>query len=229
VPWTLPFAISATNVGEDDPALTVNQLLDRYSDSTGVQWSVTPAGELITEAAPTSPRWGLVVSEGDLWTVDDSSYVTHLNVVYIGTGPVFTDLEVTTSDSVSAASIWGRVEKTLDLTDQGILTAGQAQAYGEAVLGRTGPRLQLTDPITLAMGALRTIGDTVATRWAAVRAGQMIRLWGVPDRSKASPTLHTDMVFGRVERTASTLTLTPYGASTQTFEDIVAELFSTVT
>jgi hypothetical protein len=58
-----------------------------------------------------------------------------------------------------------------------------------------------------------------------VHAGQMVRLWGVPDPTKATPTLHTDMVIGRVARGPSTLTLTPYQAPVETFEDVIAAIY----
>jgi hypothetical protein len=227
VPWTLPVAISAADLaGDPDPGLMLNELLDRYSDESGLQWRVNHHGALLTAALPTTPTWAVMLPDAEL-ARDDTEYVSHLNVKYLASGLVFTDLEVTTDESEAAATMWGRVERDLDLTGLGIITAGEALSHGEAVLAQHGPRMRLADPITVGPGQLRTLGDTRAG-WASVHAGQMLRVWALPDRSRPQSTLHTDVVIGRLERDSTTLTLTPYGSETQTFEDTIAELYAAV-
>jgi hypothetical protein len=81
----------------------------------------------------------------------------------------------------------------------------------------------LTEPLQFSPGQLRTFGDTAAG-WAGVHAGQMVRLWGLPDRSRPAPTLHTDMTIGRLERTATTLTLSPQGLPPRNTRDVIAAI-----
>jgi hypothetical protein len=227
VPWGYPVGISTLAVGDPDATLTLAGLLDRYSQSSGVEWRVDHLGALRTTPLPTTPIWAVQMSgREDLFTMDDANLVTHLNVTYLdSTSHAFATFVATTTDSAAAAGKWGRVEKNLDLSDYGEITAAQASSYAAGLLSRTGPRMQLNGTVQLQPGQLRTLGDTEAG-WGRVHAGQMIRLWGVPDRSKPVPTLHTDMPIGRVERTRSTLTLAPVGATSQSYEDMVAEMFA---
>jgi hypothetical protein len=222
VPWSLTVPIEDTDIGDSDTQLGLNDLLNRYSDATGNQWRVDHRGQLVMEDKPTTPRWAVSMSR-DLWTPDDSNLVTHLNVTYFDTGLTFETIQVTTPDSAAAAAMWGHVERSIEISDQGIKTSGEATAYGQAVLAQTGPKLQLVDPIVLAPGQLRSLGDTAAG-WTDVHAGQMIRLWGVPDRTKTNTTPYSDVIIGRVQRSAFTLTLTPYGAPARTFEDVIADM-----
>jgi hypothetical protein len=225
VPWVLtPVGIHPTDVGDPTPGLTLNGLLDRYSDTFAWQWRVNHLGEIVTESAPTTPLWAVQMAR-DLWTPSDQNYVTHLNVTYFSAPATYPTIQVTHAESADAESVWGHVEKSIDISDQGILSAPEATTVGQSILARTGPRLQLTGNIDLAPGQLRTLGDTTVESWAGVHAGQMIRMWGVPDPTKASPTLHTDMVIGRIARGPSTLTLTPYQAPVETFEDVIAAIY----
>jgi hypothetical protein len=225
VPWGQPVTFNTGGFGDAEAGLTLNALLDRAADTTGTQWRVDHNGDAVESVRPTTPLWA-VQAWKDLWTPTDENLVTHINVRYFSSSLTYAVVpNLTTADSEAAAARWGRVEKTIDITPQGILTSGEATAVGLGILARTGPKLQLVNPIVVQAGQLRTIGDTQAG-WAGVHAGQMIRLWGCPDRSKPIPTLHTDVVIGRVERDRSTLTMTPDRAPSQSYEDIIAEMFS---
>lgn len=229
VPWTHRGVVTGSGTaepGDVDATTTLDTLLDQYSDRTGWQWRVDHHGVFVDSTWPTTPSWMVLLAD-DLWSISDTNYVTHLNVTFLDSAPSFQRFQRTAADSAVAALRWRHVEKDLDLTGLGVLTLAQAQQYADTVLARTGPKMQLNDPITVGPGQLRTLGDTEAG-WTAVHCGQMLRLAGVPDRSRPTATLHTDVTIGRVERDRSTLTMTPAGAETQTFEDVIAELVKEV-
>jgi hypothetical protein len=222
VPWVQGVSLTGA-VGDATVDLTLNGLYDRYSSSTGIPWRVDHRGYLMTSPTPSTPTWAVQFGD-EIWSLADTNYVTHVNVLYFTAGLTDATVLVSAADSVLAAGYWQKIVKTVDIRGQGIQSLAQAQAWGAAILARTGPKLQMTETITLQPGQLRNLGD-VPAGWADVHAGQMIRLWGVRDRTKVLPTLHTDVVIGRVQRTRSTLTLTPDGAKAERFEDVMAELF----
>ncbi len=226
VPWARPYTITNTAVGETDPQLTVNALLDRNAETSGVPWRVNHRGNIVESPPPAAPSWALLLAE-DLWTTSSDDYVTHLNVYYQSGVGTFASFPWTTAEGIAAADRWGPVEAVLDLTSEdrglGIISLATAQSYATAKLAQTGPRQVLAEQFQLASGQLRTLGDSAAG-WSGVHAGQGLRVWGMPDRSKAVMTLHTDFTIGRVERTATTLTIAPQGLPPRNTRDVIAAL-----
>lgn len=224
VPWGQPATIHNADVGEPQDGLTLNELLDRMSTDLGVPWRVNHFGELVMAPAPATPKWALLANE-DLLSTVTSNYVTHLNVHYLAAGGIFTTIQAwTIPESAAAATRFGRVEDVLDLTEHGIITAGAAEAAATEVLEATGPKLVVADPIACLRGQLRRLSDQEAG-WGDVHAGDGLRLWGGPDRTAASTaTLYTDVIIGSVNRTRSTLTLTPEGAPATDLRGVIADI-----
>jgi hypothetical protein len=217
---TLNASFGDANSGD----LYLTTLLDRYSEGTNRKWRIDHTGYLATEAAPTTPKWGVLDHEG-LSTWSREEYVTHLNVTYLAAGGVFTRIQRTTPETTAAAARFGRQERPLDLTWYGILTLGQAQAYADSVLADTGNRMTYAEPVTLQPGQLQTFGGSHAG-WAGVHAGQMVRLWGVVNRGVAATgyAAHTDIVIDRLERTASTLMLAPPNLPPRNVSEVIAKM-----
>lgn len=222
VPWVRKRAMSTTPIGEASTTLTLTQLLDTYSELEAPNWRVNHYGEVEVLSAPTSPKWSVVLTE-DPFSVSDDDYVTHLNVEYRSGAGSFSRFQFSTSDSTVAAARWGRQEAALNLVSLGIITLADAQRHAAAQLGETGPRLALTNSVTLTRGQLRTIGDS-PSGWSAVHAGQMVRLFGVADKSKAAWSAYTDMTIGSLERSEETLVLKPQGQPPSNVREAIAAM-----
>lgn len=228
VPWrhlpagdynpSLNQAFGDTNTGD----LTLTTLLDRYTESTKSRWRVDHTGALRAAPAPTQPAWGLRGID-DLWTWAREEYVTHLNVTYMSGAGAFSRFQRTTTASLEAADRFGRQERPLDLTGRGIITLAAAQAAADQALADTGARMTLAEGVTVQPRQLQTFGGTRAG-WTNVHAGQVVRLWGVPDRSRREISGHTDFVIDRLERTRSTLTLAPPSLPARNAGEIIAQL-----
>lgn len=227
VPWSYT-AFPTGAVGEAAAGRTLVDLLDQMSADQNLPWRVDHYGRAVTAAAPAAPAWALHVSD-DLWSTTLGDYVTHLNVTYMSGAGTYATFIRTTGASDAAASRFGRVEDNLDLTDHGIITLGAAQAAADAVLAARGPVLSINEALSCAPGQLRTLAGQRAG-WAGVHAGQSVRLWGSPDRTRVDATaMHTDVVIDSVNRDrADTLTLTPVGANPKNSVDVVAEIVARV-
>jgi len=221
VPWTGTHGWAAA-VGAADPTLTLSALFDRTTEAWAYFWGIDHTGAMLSQYAPTTPLWAVTWAE-DLWSVSNDDYVTHLNVYYMSGAGTFVSYVYTTTEAAAAAVRWGRKEAVLDLTSYGIITLGTANDLADSTLKQTGPRMVLAESLTLQPGQLRTIGDQEAG-WNGVHAGQMVRLWGVPDRSKVAMALHTDFVIGHLQRDQSTLTLTPQGAPPTNVREVIAAI-----
>lgn len=221
VPWTGGHSLEI-NVGEADPTLTLSALMDRAYEAHAHPWRIDHFGTLVSAGPPSTPKWAVSWDE-DVWSIANDDYVTHLNVYYMTGVGAFSSYVYTTTEAAAAATRWNRKEAVLDLTGYGIITLATANGYASSALAQAGPRMALANSLTVAPGQLRTIGDQEAG-WAGVHAGQMVRLWGVPDRSKVAMTLHTDFVIGRLQRDRSTLTLVPHGAPPTSAREVIAAI-----
>lgn len=222
VPWKRVAPMSTDPVGELDALLMLNALLDRSSENGAAQWRVNHLGQVEAITPAIKPRWSVLLA-ADRASTSDDDYVTHLNVIYQVSPGVLSQFTYITPDSAVAADRWGWQEALLDLTGLGVITGTKANEYAAARMTATGPRLTLSEPLTLHPGQLCTIGGTAAG-WAAVHPGQMVRMFGVPDRSRAVVHPYTDMVIGSLDRSATTLTLKPQGLPPQNAREVVAAL-----
>jgi hypothetical protein len=224
VPWSQYTVIHNADIGTAQAGTTLTQILDRMSELNNTPWRVDHTGELVVTAPPTTPRWAVLGAEGlSTWSRDE--YVTHLNVTYLAAGGVFTPFQRTTTESTAAATRFGHQERDLDLTIHGIMSLGTAQTMADTVLADTGPRMTYAEPLTLQPGQLQTFGGTPAG-WAGVHSGQMVRLWGVPNRGVAATgyAAHTDIVIDRLERTATTLTIAPPNLPPRNVSEVIAKM-----
>jgi hypothetical protein len=117
-----------------------------------------------------------------------------------------------------------RVERTIDLTGNGAMTAADATAQAKAALtsGATSP---LTESVSVAAGTLFTAaGDDLTDILCTVREGQMVRQldWVNPD---GSPGLYRDWIIGGVDwSTDGGLVLTPVGGTAATLTGTIIDL-----
>jgi hypothetical protein len=221
VPWTFS-AINAGALGDAEAThIALTALLDRYTEKYGVKWRVDHTGELVL-APQGAPVW-MIRANADLLATSATNYVSHLVVTYmagVGSFPSFTHQ---TTASAEAGFLFGPKYEILDLTEQGIITLGEAQTAATGVLDQMGTAMVLAEPLRLLPGQLRTLGDS-PVGWGNVHAGQVVRVHGVVDRTRGRPIPYTDVPIGRLERTSNTLTLTAQGAPARNFTEVVAAL-----
>jgi hypothetical protein len=215
--WTRSnlFPISADPFGtvDADEFGSVNELLDAWSVSVAKKWWIDPDLYVRADADPTTPMWQVTPGAGTLG-VADSDYWTHLYAVY-DTGAGYA--KVTASDTSQNV---GRVERRIDLTDRGILTAPQAQGIVDGLIAQGIARTGWANGIQVGHGQVLTMGSTAASL-SQVRAGHMVRLNGLFDERGLSA--FTDIVIGESvwNVAADELQLNPVGLAARDLSSIV--------
>lgn len=200
VTWTRPLSISAvawtpTANGE----LTLEQLLDGYAAEMAMRWMINNSGEVEVRADPTTPTWHVpnAVAGRSLQPAEDE-FVTHVVGRFItsisAAGPAY---DIVTVGSADAAAAFGRRSVQVELEDLGVITSTKALAVITGMFLRAGARMGWSEGLDLGWGQIVTPGGVPAPL-NQVQAGQMIRLAGVLDISRAYKLGQTvDLVVGK--------------------------------
>lgn len=200
--WPVPFPAHADPVqGEESDGLnTVSAMWTAASAAAGWFWGVGPDRIPYALPRPTFPTWRVAPGVVTLGVADDE-FATHLVATYLT--PSLTRARTTRGDGAAAAR-WGRVEKIVDLTARKVMTLAQANATLDGMLAKIGPRPGYTSGLELGPHEITTLGGTRA-HLASIRAGQMVRLFGVVDELTGTP-CH-DIVIGEVRHEAESQTV----------------------
>lgn len=210
----------------DNPG-TIGDYFNLVAASTGQQWGVFADANLVWKVPSTTPRWLIDAvdtpggrSLGDFWTQVVVRYLDN------ATNPAKVKT-VTATNGVWAAS-GVVVEKMMDLTGHGPITAGTAASLIANVIPATAPAPVFTGGATVHRGHVRSLGGAQG-ELAMVRAGSVSRFAGVePDPYTGGLSLVTqlDLQLGEVEYEADgdSLAVTPLGATARDLESIVAGL-----
>src|SRR5690606_27897525 len=101
-------------------------------------------------------------------------------------------------------------EQSVDLTPRKVMTQPQAEATLDGMLAKIGPRPGYTTGLELGPHEITTWGGTRA-HLPSIRAGQMVRLFGIVDEFTGKP--YHDIVIGEVrhEWSAGTVYIEPLG------------------
>lgn len=209
------FPISSTALGTVDAALfdSVSSLMDAWTNSVGKQWWIDTDLIVRADADPTTPRWQITPGAATLG-VADSDFWTALYGVY-STGSSYA--KVSASDNSQNVGV---VERRVDLTQRGVLTAPQAQSIIDGLLAKGLARTGWTNGITVGAGQVLTMGGTAAAL-SMVRAGQMVRLNGLFDERGLSA--YTDIIVAESTWNVRSgeLNLTPQGMAARDLSSIV--------
>lgn len=228
LPWTNPTAFPNTTIGVDTPTTTrLDSFLTTWATTTGNRWGADVDGVAFVATDPTDPTWYLDASDLDLGVADDGLY-TRVRARYVSS--VDADLQpdgwdaVVADDAVGQAE-FGVIEYPLDLTALGLLDATTAGNYAEAQLALlTVP--QWLSRVTTNSTRLLTKGG-LGAHLPSVRAGQMVRLFNVPNSlGGLRNELGLDVVLGEVEYDASSpteITLAPVGLAVRNLADALAQ------
>lgn len=229
LPWTNPTAFDNASLGEDGlPSTTrLAAMLDQWATTAGKRWGTDAYGVAFTATDPTVPTWHLDASDLPIGVADDGLY-TRVRARYYSAldvdGNPTTPLSEVANDAAGQA-IYGVIEYPMDLTQLGMLSAATAQAYAQAQLKLlTVP--QWLSRVTTNSGRLRTPGCLPA-HLPSVRAGQMVRLFNVPNTlGGLRNELGLDVVLGEVEydtENPSEITLAPVGLAVRNLVDMATQ------
>lgn len=187
VTWKRPSSISATAwVTTANGELTLEQLLDGYTAEKAMRWQVNNYGEVEAKADPTTPVWHVpnAVAGRGLQPAEDE-FVTHVVGRFVtsisASGPAY---DIVTVGSADAAAVFGRRSVQVELEDLGVITAAKATDVVTGMFTRSGARMGWAEGLELGHGQIVTPGGVPAPL-NQVQAGQMIRLAGVLDTSRA--------------------------------------------
>lgn len=213
-------APAATGNAPTDGLNTCAQIMDAVADEVGKRWAVWEDGIVILAADATDPTWQIAPGLVE-FGVDDTVFATQLNVRYIDS----TTMVATTYTQPDAAAIarYGVVEEGIDLTEWGAMSATKVQTKALGILAKGRSRLGWTNSVTVGPSELTTMAGNPADL-SMVRAGQVVRAFGIWDEFKAVP--YRDLVIGQCTYTPSegTVTLAPVDTQPQTPEEIIEDL-----
>lgn len=203
--------------------MTLAQLLDGWSTQAGLRWRLlTAATQIEAVADPTTPTWlvpNAVAGRGLVPAEDE--FVTHLVGWYLSGSGTYAPVTV---GSAEAAAAFGRRTGTVDLTSKGVISLAEATSVLTGMFLLSGARMGWGEGLELGYGQITTAGGVPATL-SQIRAGQMVRLAGTIDTSRADRLpAYTDIVIGTSKYTdgSDTISLTPLGYAPRTLSDVLS-------
>lgn len=215
--WIRAADFSSTPFGEADATDQINyvtDLLDARSEEVGRRWAVGPDRRVYDAADPVTPSWHVTPGSGELGVADED-YVTDVYGRYRTTAGAFAT--VVASDPVAFA---GRVERLVDLTGLGRISAARAQATVDGILAKFRARTGWTNGVTVTRDQITSPGG-VSPALSSVRAGQLVRMQGLSDPRGLSAS--TDIVLGETiwDTTEQTIALNPVGMAPRDLASVV--------
>lgn len=220
LPWpsgaafpSVAYGVVGNTVGQLDSLLT------GYHDTMGLRWGCNRYGAPFSAADPTAPRWVLDGHDVVVGVADDELYTAVIARYQASATPTYASVAVT---NAAAIARHGRREYLLDLTNLGVIASGTATTYATTVLNAAMQPSWL-NTLTVTADRLTTLGGTPADL-AAVEAGQMVRIVGIPGRmGRPSGSAYMDVVLGEVSYAdgASEISLAPTRLAKRTLRDVV--------
>lgn len=221
IAWNYSTSISAAAWSTANGELTLANLLDGYAAENALRWTVSPNYIISMQADPTTPSWHVphAVAGRGLAPAEDE-FATHLVGRYLVSAGVFATETVGSTD---AATVFGRRAVNVDLVPLGFINAARANAILTGMFLRAGARMGWAEGLDLGHGQITTPGG-VAAALAQVRAGQMVRLAGTIDTSRAYKLPgFTDLVIGASRHTdgSGRIQITPVGYAARNLRDVL--------
>lgn len=227
--WTNPTAFDNTSIGVDGEASTtrLDTLLNNWAVTVGKLWGVDEYGVAFTATDPTVPTWFLDASDLDIGVADDGLYTCVRARYFSGVdadGNPANPLTVTATDAAGLAE-YGAIWYPMDLTGLGVISGATASAYAaEQLKLLTVP--QWLSRVTTNSSRLLSPGGLPA-HLPSVRAGQMVRLFNVPNTlGGLRNELGLDVVLGEVEYDTdrpAEVTIAPVGLAVRNLADAIAQ------
>lgn len=194
VSWTRLDDFGTTAVGELDSGgglVTLQSVLDAWAQENESGWAVDNQRHLIIrELDETTVDWLVVPGSGVLGSAAEER-VDRVFVRYISS----TNGKRATASYPSTTPVGG-VEKPVDITDRGKMTSTKATSIAKGIWSDLQGHSGWTNGLTVKGGQVTTLGGIVADL-ALVKAGDTMRLIGVPDPRGTAHNL--DVVIGDTE------------------------------
>jgi hypothetical protein len=215
----------STTPWSTQPALdiTMADFLDQYTASNAQRWWINPlTGDIEVKVDPTVHQWVVpnAVAGMGLTPAEDTFY-SHLVGVYYNTGG---DVAWTAPvGSADAAAAFRRRTHIVDLRELGNISQATAEADLANRFLLVGARMGWAETLQLSHGQIFTAGGVPAPL-GMVRAGQMVRLAGVFDMSRANKVAgSTDIVIAGSTYTDGepTISLRPLGKAVRNMDDLL--------
>lgn len=144
----------------DSGSQQISDLLNLFCTKGGLTWyvTVTPAGNILSVfPLPTAPNRTLVAPSPVARTLGGDINVIWLRYQSSADGNKTAVYSVTSVSTAASVSAHGPIEAFTDISSAGNMTAGQAQAAGNAILARY-QRASFAGPFTVRYGELLTLG-----------------------------------------------------------------------
>ena len=228
LPWTNPNAFDNVSLGTDGgpTAQRLDALLDNWAITVGKRWGTDVYGAAFAEVDPTAPTWFLDAADLDLGVADDGLFTAvrarYVNSVDGDGNPDGWDVEEV--EDATGIAEFGSIWYAMDLTPLGLISGVTAAAYAQSQLDLLTVPQWLSRIVTTG-SRLRTAGDLPA-HLPSVRAGQMVRLFNVPNSlGGLRGQLGLDVVLGEVEYDTANpmqITLAPVGLAVRNLADALA-------
>lgn len=229
LPWSNPTVFPNSSIGvEGAPSMQrLNVLLDQVAASEARRWGVDDYGRAFWATDPTTPTWFLDARDLEIGTADDGLY-TRVRARYVssvdGTTGEPDGWSTVVRDDLVAQAEYGVIEYGMDLTGLGLISSGAAGGFAESQLA------QLTVPQWLsriaATSGYLVDGNGQPADLQAVRAGQMVRLFNVPNSlGGLRRELNLNVVLGEVawsEASPDEVTLAPVNIAVASVADQAA-------
>jgi hypothetical protein len=226
LPWSDAGDFGPDPIGSvGDSVRRLDELLTDWADKVGVRWGVDPTGVAFAVAEPTDVDYLLNADGFDIGVTSDN-LATHIVARYqdgvdFDGNPTFS---TTVASDTDAEEKYGRREKSLDLTNLGLLTSGTAGTYATAELA-LGLRPRWLQRVTVPSSRLLSPGG-VPAHLPSVRAGQVVRLFNLPANLGGTRfSAAVDAVLGEVSYSTADpaqITLGPTNLSVRTLSDAIA-------
>lgn len=200
-------------------SVTLAEALDAVTLGNGERWVVRD-GVLLAEATPPAKVLRAVLREDPGRTVD--TYATAVVVLYLNSGAGGAAAAVVVQGGSQGK---GQREVTLDLTDKGAFTTGNATTFGQNYLARLNTRTAFAGRMELAQGDVYDGTNPVDNR--LLRAGQQLSL-EVANPDRQGEVFGTSVVVTAGEWQVDGLTGTAALTPLETDPDDLAEALTRV-
>lgn len=226
LPWTGATVFPNASLGTDGtPAVKrLDQVLDDYAVTAGMRWGTDDTGAAFWSADPTTPTWFLDARDLDIGVADDGLF-TRVRARYVssvdGTTGEPDGWASVTVDDATGQTLYGVIEYPMDLTGLGLLTGGTATAYATQQLNLVTVPTWLSRVAASSEVLLDANGEPAHLE--SVRAGQMLRLFNVPNSlGGLRNELNLNVVLGEVEWSSDqpdVVTLAPVNLAVRSIVD----------
>lgn len=221
LPITRPNTLSSTAYSDADITDKLNRvrdLLDAWADEEGLTWGVRANGEVFAEEDPTEPDYYMIPGSGVLGIADDD-FASALYGRYRSTSTLA--YETVELEDDTAIANFGRVEHPADLSALGPISAARAGNKLQGLINKGKARLGWTNTLEPSIYQITTSrGVPVDPRF--IREGQMIRLFGVTDESRAATSTIDIVIQEYVCHSGATrISLAPKGLADRVLSDVL--------